>query len=186
MARKKDQPGGLEALRPDIRAAAARLGSRLRDPGDLLPVEGYLHEHETVRFVVLGTYQRSGGVLVLTDARLLFFHRRVTNPALDLPLGAVARVTTSAGLSTGEVALAVGEEMLAVSRIVKADVEPLADAVRRAVEVAPDEPPPAPAHGAAGPVDPFEAMEKLSALRDRGVLTEAEFAAKKQELLDRL
>jgi hypothetical protein len=36
------------------------------------------------------------------------------------------------------------------------------------------------------PVDPFVAMEKLSALRDRGVITEAEFAAKKQELLDRL
>ena len=29
-------------------------------------------------------------------------------------------------------------------------------------------------------------MEKLAALRDSGVLTEAEFAAKKQELLDRL
>jgi hypothetical protein len=29
-------------------------------------------------------------------------------------------------------------------------------------------------------------MEKLAALRDRGVITEAEFAAKKQELLGRL
>jgi hypothetical protein len=138
-----------------------------------------------VRFVALGTYERAGGVLVLTDARLLFFHRRVTNPSLDLSLGAVARVSTSAGLSTGEVAMSVGEETVAVSRIVKGDVEPLAHAIRQAVGAAPPEP--APTRDVADDrVDPFEAMEKLSALRDRGVITEAEFAAKKQELLDRL
>ena len=77
----------------------------------------------------------------------------------------------------------VGENVVAVSRIVKGDVDPLADAIRRAREVAPDVPVPAPE---GEPVDPFEAMAKLSALRDSGVLTEAEFAAKKQELLDRL
>jgi len=184
VARKKDLQVGLEGMRPDIRAAAARLGARLRDPGELLPVEGCLREHETVRFAALGTYQRAGGVLVLTDERLLFFHRRVTNPALDLPLGGVVRVATSTGLSTGEVALTVGQETLAVSRVVKGDVEPLAHAVRQAVAAAPPEPAAEPID--AGHVDPFEAMEKLSALRDRGVLTEAEFAAKKQELLDRL
>ena len=184
MARKKDQANdGLAGLRPDLRAAAARLGSRLRDPGELAPVPSYLREHETVRFVALGTYRRAGGVVVLTDARLLFFDRRVTTPSLDLSLGAIGPVSTTAGLSTGEVALAVGEDVEAVSRVVKADVEPLAHAIRRAVEVAPDEPEPA---EPGAPVDPFVAMEKLSALRDRGVLTEAEFAAKKQELLDRL
>jgi len=184
VVRKKEQSAGaMDALRPDIRAAAARLGSRLRDPGELAPVEGYLREHETVRFVVQGTYERAGGVLVLTDARLIFFHRRVTKPSLDLSLGAISAVSTSSGLSTGEIALAVGEKTVAVSRIVKADLEPLAHAVRRAREAAPDEPPP---EDPVAPVDPFVAMEKLSALRDRGVITEAEFAATKQELLDRL
>ncbi len=184
MARKKDQSNGsMDSLRPDIRAAAARLGSRLRDPGELAPVEGYLREHETVRFVVQGTYERAGGVLVLTDARLIFFHRRVVKPSLDLSLGAIASVSSSSGLSTGEVAFAVGEKTVAVSRIVKADLEPFAHAVRRAREAAPDEPAPV---DPVAPVDPFVAMEKLAALRDSGVLTEAEFVAKKQELLDRL
>ena len=184
MARKKDQANDdLAVLRPDLRAAAARLGSRLRDPRELAPVSAYLRDDETVRFVALGTFERAGGVLVLTDARLVFFDRRVSLPSLDLSLAAITLVTTSAGLSTGEVALAVGEDVVAVSRIVKADVEPVAHAIRRAVEVAPDEPEPA---DPAAPVDPFVAMEKLSALHDRGVLTEAEFAAKKQELLDRL
>ena len=184
MARKKDDSADtLAGLRPDLRTAAARLGSRLRDPGELAPVPAYLDDDETVRFVVLGTHERGGGVLVLTDARLLFFLRRVTKPSLDLPLGRIESLMTSSGLSTGEVAMRVGENIVAVSRIVKGDVEPLADAIRRAREVAPDVPAP-PTPGEA--VDPFEAMAKLSALRDRGVLTEEEFAAKKQELLDRL
>jgi hypothetical protein len=184
VARKRDEPAdALAGLRPDLGTAAARLGSRLRDPGGLAPVQSYLRDDETVRFVVLGTHERGGGVLVLTDARLLFFLRRVMKPSLDLPLGRIQAITTSSGLSTGEVALRVGENVVAVSRIVKGDVEPLAHAIRQAREVAPDVPAPA---GASEPVDPFEAMEKLSTLRDRGVLSEAEFAAKKQELLDRL
>ena len=121
---------------------------------------------------------------MLTDARLLFFLRRVERPSLDLPLGSIAKVTSTSGLSTGEVDLEVGEDVLAVSRIVKADVEPLAHAVRLAIEAAPQDVKSPEQQGER--VDPFEAMERLSALRDRGVLTEEEFAAKKQELLDRL
>jgi hypothetical protein len=176
---EKKEPSGVRA---DLAAAAARLGSRLRDPGELTPATAYLRDAETVRYVVLGTHERGGGLAVLTDERLLFFLRRVTQPSLDLPLGAVDDVSTSAGLSTGEVALAVGEGTVAISRIVKGDVAPFAAAVRDAVGNAPREA----ARPDATGVDPFEAMEKLSALRDRGVLTEAEFAAKKQELLDRL
>ena len=145
----------------------------------------YLGDDETVRFVALGTHERGGGVLVLTDARLLFFLRRVMKPSLDLPLGSIDSLTTSSGTSTGEVAFRVGENVVAVSRIVKGDVEPLADAIRRARAAAPNVPAPEPT-GPAAAVDPFEAMAKLSALRDHGVLTEAEFVAKKQELLDRL
>ena len=174
----------LSGLRPDLAAAAARLGSRLRDPGELVPVAAYVQDDETVRFVALGTFERGAGILVLTDARLLFFLRRVEQPLLDLPLGRIGSVTTTSGLISGEVDVEVGEDVLAVSRVVKADVEPLADAVRHAVEAAPQDV--EPSEPQAEKVDPFEAMEKLSALRDRGVITEEEFAAKKQELLDRL
>jgi hypothetical protein len=183
--KKEESADALAGLRPDLGTAAARLGSRLRDPGELAPVSSYLREDEPVRFVALGTHERGGGVLVLTDVRLLFFLRRVMKPSLDLPLATIDSLTTTSGLSTGEVSMRVGEDVVAVSRIVKSDVEPLAHAIRRAREVAPDVPAPT-AAGGPDVVDPFVAMERLSALRDSGVLTEAEFAAKKQELLDRL
>jgi hypothetical protein len=181
VARKK---ADLSSLRPDLAAAAARLGSRLRDPGELAPVAAYLTGAETVRYVVPGTHERGGGVLVLTDVRLLFFLRRVLTPTLDLPLGRIDAVNTSSGMATGEVALSVGEDVVAVSRIAKGDVEPTAEAIRQAVALIPREP--EASSRAQSQVDPFVAMEKLAHLRDTGVLTEAEFAAKKQELLDRL
>ena len=183
MARKRDEARGPGELRADLAAAAARLGPRLRDPGELVPVAAYVEPDETVRFVALGTHQQGGGLLVLTDVRLLFFLRRVLTPTLDLRLGRISSVTTSSGFSTGEVALQVGEDVVAVSRIARVDIEPLAHAIRQAVVAAPAEPVTAKADSLA---DPFEAMEKLAHLRDTGVLTEAEFAAKKQELLDRL
>ncbi len=187
MARKKEQGIELGSLRPDLAAAGARLGSRLRDPGELVPVAAHLADDETVRFVTFGSYTRNSGVLVLTDARLVFFDRRVQEPSLDLPLGRVSTVSTTSGLWTGEVDLEAGEDDISVSRVVKDDVEQLAHALRQAVAAAAEEPEPEPApEQRSGQVDPFEAMEKLSALRDSGVLTEAEFAAKKQELLDRL
>jgi hypothetical protein len=185
MARKKEQGVELSSLRPDLAAAGARLGKRLRDPGELVPVAAHLREDETVRFLTFGSYTRNSGVLVLTDARIVFFDRRVQEPSLDLPLGRISAVTTTAGLWTGEVDLEAGEDVIGVSRVVKDDVEQLAHAIRQAVAAAPDEPK-APSESKARQVDPFEAMEKLSALRDSGVITEAEFAAKKQELLDRL
>jgi hypothetical protein len=183
VARKKDEAFDLSSLRPDLAAAAGRLGSRLRDPGELAPVAAYLTDDETVGFVALGTHERGGGVLVLTDVRLLFFLRRVMTPTLDLPLWRISSVTTSSGFSTGEVALQVGQDVVAVSRITRVDLEPLAHAIRQAVLAAPAEPE---ATATTNAADPFEAMEKLAHLRDTGVLTEAEFAAKKQELLDRL
>jgi hypothetical protein len=185
MARKKEHAVELSSLRPDLAAAAGRLGSRLRDPGELVPVAAHLRDDETVRFVTFGSYARNSGVLVLTDVRIVFFDRRVQTPSLDQSLGEISKVTTTSGLWTGEVDLEVGEDVVAVARIVKADIEPLAHAVRQAVAAVPAEaarPPMDPAEL----IDPFVAMEKLSALRDSGVLTEAEFAAKKQELLDRL
>jgi hypothetical protein len=185
VTRKKDQGLDVSSLRPDLAEAASRLGSRLRDPGQLAPVAAYLREDETVRYVALGSHERGGGVLVLTDVRLLFFLRRVVTPTLDLALGRVSSVTSSSGLSTGEVALEVGTDVVAVTRIPKPEVEPLAEAIRQAREMAPGEPTTAAAASAAT-VDPFEAMERLAALRDSGVLTESEFAVKKQELLDRL
>jgi Short C-terminal domain len=46
--------------------------------------------------------------------------------------------------------------------------------------------PPAEPAAPPGKPDPYEQLRKLDELRDQGVLTDAEFEAKKKQLLDRL
>jgi hypothetical protein len=51
---------------------------------------------------------------------------------------------------------------------------------------APVQPAAQPKPAAPAPIDPLEQVRKLAALRDDGILTNAEFETKKAELLDRL
>ena len=44
-------------------------------------------------------------------------------------------------------------------------------------------PPPAPAPAPAAPADPIAQLKELAALKDQGILTEAEFAAQKAKIL---
>jgi len=50
-------------------------------------------------------------------------------------------------------------------------------------EQAPPAPAPAPAPAAAAPVDPIAQLKELAALKEQGVLTDAEFAAQKAKIL---
>ena len=79
-----------------------------------------------------------------------------------------------------------------ISGAIKGDLEPLARAIRQGLAVAHPSSaavtPPLATSAAAPPSaeDPYEQLAKLAKLRDAGVVTEDEFAAKKQELLERM
>lgn len=171
--------------RPDVVAAAARMGWRMGGNRELKKLAGHLHGGETVRFIAQGTYEKDQGILVLTDVRLLFlFHGVMRQAKEDFPLRLISSVQTKSGIVTGEMTVFVSGNSSSISGIVKSDLEPLADAVRQgmaAQHVAPAVAPPV-----ASTDDPYEALRKLASLRDAGVVTEQEFEAKKQDLLGRM
>lgn len=174
--------------RPDIVAAAARMGWRMGGKRELKKLVEHLHEGETVRFIAQGTYESNQGILVLTDVRLLFlFHGLMSQVKEDFPLRLISSVKTKAGLVTGEMQVFVSGNSSSISGIVKADLGPLAEEVRRgiAAQGAPTTPTSAPPTPTAAE-DPYESLRKLAGLRDAGVLSEAEFEEKKRVLLDRL
>lgn len=172
--------------RPDIVSAAARMGWRMGGRRELKKLASHLHDGETVRFIAQGTYDGAQGILVLTDVRLLFlFHGLTSQSKEDFPLRLISSVQTKSGFVTGELRVFVSGNSSSISGIVKGDLEPLADAVRQGI-AAPHsivETPPKPALAAD---DPYESLRKLASLRDAGVLSEEEFAAKKEELLGRM
>lgn len=171
--------------RPDIVAAAARMGRRMGGKRELKKLAGHLHKGETVRFIAQGTYENDQGILVLTDLRLLFlFHGVMSQRKEDFPLRLITSVQTKSGMVTGEMKVFVSGNSSSISGIVKSDLEPLADAVRQGMATQHAAPPTAPPAATAD--DPYEALQKLASLRDAGVLTEDEFSAKKQDLLGRM
>jgi hypothetical protein len=122
--------------------------------------------------------------LELTDERLAVRIGDEAVPRYDVPFHRITRVEAHVGLITGFLTVHMDEEKLVFSRIPKADVRPMADALRSLVaqaEPAPDEPP-----VEARDPSPLEELERLGRLRDSGVLTAEEFDEAKRKLLGRL
>ncbi|WP_442576344.1 DUF4429 domain-containing protein [Microbacterium sp. F51-2R] len=169
--------------RPDIEAAAARMTWRFGGKRELKNLASHLHDGETVRIIAQGSYEGNQGIVALTDARLLFlFHGIVGRAKEDFPLRLISSVQTKSGFGAGELKIFVSGNNAVISGVITSDLDPLADAVRAELaaqhsvvkSTAPSTP------------DPFEAMQKLAALRDAGILSDEEFEVKKKDLLDRM
>jgi hypothetical protein len=171
--------------RPDIVAAAARMGWRMGGKRELKMLAVHLYEGETVRSIAQGTYAGKQGILVLTDVRLLFlFHGVLGQAKEDFPLRLISSVQTKSGLGTGELRVFASGNSASISGILKSDLEHLADAIRQGMASQHAASATAPRPSAAD--DPYDALQKLASLRDAGVLTEEEFEAKKRDLLGRI
>jgi hypothetical protein len=148
----------------------------------------HLHNiiRSTERVVELGQGNLSGkmGLVVLTTERLLFFERSMmgNESSQEFALTAIQALSVSKKMT--------GERIEVAHSGTKAEITNMqhgqADSITRAFhqlrrqELTP--PPP----GVAVPADPIEQLQKLAQLRDQGILTAAEFEAKKAELLARM
>ncbi|WP_036506567.1 SHOCT domain-containing protein [Nocardioides sp. URHA0020] len=120
----------------------------------------------------------------LTDERLVVRIGSEAVPRYEVAFHQITAVEGLAGLMTGYLTIHMGDDRLVFSRIAKADVLPMADALRTLVahaEPAPDEPP-VDGH----PPSPLDELERIGRLRDSGILTPDEFDEAKRKLLDRL
>ncbi|WP_433717385.1 PH domain-containing protein (plasmid) [Nocardia sp. CA-084685] len=170
--------------RQDVQEAVARMGWKLGGGREIKKLREHLHETETVHLIAQGTYESDAGIVVLTDTRLLFlFHGIMRQRKEDFPLRNINSVQTKTGLAFGELQIFSSGNTAKISRILKSDLEPIAEAIRRGIARGTQAQPPA----AAPPIPGFaDQIRKLGELYKAGILTEAEFTAKKQELLGRL
>ena len=176
--------------RPDVAAAIARMGWKFGGRRELRKLSEHLHAGETVRFIAQGTYENDEGIVVLTDQRLLFlFHGVMRQRLEDFPLRLITSVQTKSSLSRGEMKVFLSGNAAVISRVLKSDLDPLANSVRQGMAAQhsssrAESASPLPAVQA-GP-DPMDQLARLAKLREAGILTEAEYAAKKAELLGRI
>jgi len=133
-------------------------------------------------YLQTGSFQQSG-ILVLTDRRVIFIHSGVIQSRqISVPLDTVTAVSVSEGLLQSTIKTTGPQSNVVVNRVNKSDAEDIARELRTILANR--------AHGATqAPTardqigNVADELERLASLRDRGILTDVEFAAQKARLL---
>jgi hypothetical protein len=167
-----------------IPEAVAKLGKagRLFGRKEIRHLHHLLHGSERVLALGQGSYDKKQGLVVLTNERLFFFEKSLGSETLEeFPLRSISSMQTSKKLT--------GERLKIHASGNDAEITHMGDGnaneITRCYRAIGREAVPAPPSSSA-PEDPITQIEKLAGLRDRGLLSNEEFEAKKADLLGRL
>lgn len=173
-----------------IEKLAKKLNSKMLVRKELKKLPGMLHESEQVLNLVQGEYEGHQGLIVATDRRVMFINEgMVRSDREDFPYERISSVQCSTGMISGKLILFASGNKAEIANVMpKQQANTLADLIRHRIAPGATEPPPAAAApqqngGAAAQPDVYDQLRKLGELRDAGVLTDEEFAAKKTLLL---
>ncbi|TDD54653.1 hypothetical protein E1286_05195 [Nonomuraea terrae] len=165
------------------------MGSKFGAKREIRRLVDYLWEGEVVHHLAGGTYGGGLGLVALTGHRLLFLRDGWVNKATeDFPLEKISSVQWRSGLTQGVLTVFASGNKAEIKQLLNPDGKSIADAIRNRLapvdnpSSAPTPPPPP----AAPSEDPLETLRRLGELRDMGVVTEAEFEAKKAQILRRI
>lgn len=183
-----------KGLRPDI--AQAVKGRRYGGKREIKKLETHLHENEVVDKIVTGTYAGGTGIVVLTDKRLMFVKDGWTSKTSeDFPFSRISSINWHTGMLLGQIDIHVQGLKSEIKNVQKDAGKLIVDRTRHHISKG-DQPTsavqatPAPAAAAAAAAsaepDVYEQLRKLAELRTAGVITDEEFEAKKQVLMDRI
>ena len=162
-------------VRSDVAAAALTMAASRRAEGTAKAIGELLPESELVVAMMEGRYDRTRGVIALTTRRLIFFgYERQVGLMAELDLDQLAATDVAATGTRFEARS--GDRVLIVDQTLGRSAE-MFRTTTQAQLVAP---PPTPAR------DPLQALAEIRALRDAGVMSDAEFAAEKIRLMDQI
>ena len=137
-----------------------------------------LAEDEELLDLTVGFYQNGTGVLAATDRRFIFINRGLVFglKVEDFPIEKVSSIQYETGLLLGAITIITSGNKARISNVQKDRARAFAESAR-ARQTRPQ-----PANNAR-PNDPLDDLERLAALRDKGILTTEEFAEKKKQIL---
>jgi hypothetical protein len=176
-------------VRPDIALAMSKMSHKMGSKREIKRLPEHLWEDETVDLLTGGTYGSGTGVLVLTDRRLLFLKDgMMSKTSEDFPLEKISSIQWSTGMLLGKITVFASGNKAEIVNVQKLDGKAITDAVRARTTGGsrPNEPATATPTPSLPGADVLDQLRKLGELRDAGVLTDEEFAAKKQRLLDQI
>ncbi|MDE2752652.1 MAG: hypothetical protein F4151_11385 [Gammaproteobacteria bacterium] len=151
----------------------------------------HFDEGEKPLQTVLGAYETSimgqdtvrNGIFIATDRRLLFYAKKLTGYDFEaLPYSNISSMEMGKNLMGHYISFFASGNSCKMKWIKAGDVRAFVDTVNAQMAAAKSNAEPA----SEQPADPVDQLERLGKLHAAGVLTEAEFSAKKAEILARL
>jgi hypothetical protein len=167
--------------------AVVRLGkaSRLFGRKEIRHLHNLLYAGEQVIELGQGEFDGKQGLLVLTDQRLFFFEKSLGSERLEqFPVASITSMNTGKKMTGETLTVFASGNAAEIKRMMHGQADAIARAFRtaQATSSVPSAATPHPAHTE----DPLVQLERLATLRDKGIVSEAEFEAKKAELIGRL
>ena len=155
---------------------------------NLEAIKEHLDEGETVlhycngliETTMLGQDSKQGGIFAATQSRAILFGKKMFGYDMEsFPMSKISAIEMSKGLIGKKINLKMSGNTAKMTMISQGDPEGFVAYIRENMgeKAAP----------AAAPADDIPAqIQKLAALKEQGILTEDEFAAKKAELLAKM
>jgi hypothetical protein len=146
-----------------------------------------LQDGEQVLAFTSGLMDGNTWLITLTDKRLIFLDKGMLWGLKQtvIPLNKVNAVSCSTGIMFGEIHISHGSATQKIDNVWKKTVIKFTNIVQEQLDLlnAPSGQSVAAASGPAPEEDKYAKLEKLAGLKEKGIISEAEFAAEKAKLL---
>jgi predicted component of type VI protein secretion system len=169
-----------QGVREDVIAAAERTAFGRQTDRALPALNDLLTKSEGVIRLVEGRHHGAYGLLVLTSRRLVFLPAESARDGQTfmVDLSDVLTVDWQIHRGLGVVEVSAGSGPFIVDKILGNQAESIATGTRQAMSPPPD--------GPAAHRDPLEQLAELRAMHDAGLIGDAEFHARKQDLFGQI
>lgn len=151
--------------------------SRLFLRGEIKALPTLLDDGEQINYAVKGHSWGSNGLFVATNKRLLFIDKQFLRvKTKDFPYETLTEIESSSGLVLGKIVVRTTGGKFSLKGVPREHVKPFIDVIREGMSANRE---------SRTPADDciLSQLERLQALRDQGVLTEAEFLEQKGRIL---
>lgn len=171
-----------------LAAAIGRLGkaSRLFGRKEVRHVRNILRATEDVLELGQGQYGAKMGIVVMTTERLFFFEKSMmgSEQLEEFPLTSISSLSVNKKMTGEELHIFASGNQAQIGSMMHGQADAMVRALHSAKTAAASDNRAASSASASASRDPLERLEQLASLRDKGILTDDEFAAKKADILE--
>jgi hypothetical protein len=144
-----------------------------------------LANDENIKYATSGFLNGSTWLITCTNKRILFLDKGMLYglKQVDIPLEKVNSISYSTGLVLGKIEVWDGASKMVIENVSKATVNVFVDVVNKAREELNSNKNNS-TNGSSSGQDVVTQLEKLASLREKGILTDAEFQKQKAKILN--